>query len=102
AVDAGMHGSPRSTGHCELDTGIAERGGDGGFDGRSAGAGGRADFCRGNIGVRNSQQHALAAIQGVATIASAILSLVASVSSKAAVAHMAAQSGVKLSMVRPY
>jgi hypothetical protein len=50
----------------------------------------------------NSQQHALAAIQAVGTIASAILSLVASVSSKAAVAHMAAQSGVKLAMVRPY
>ena len=50
----------------------------------------------------NSQQHALAAIQAVGTIATAILSLVASVSSKAAVAHMAAQSGVKLSMVRPY
>ncbi len=49
-----------------------------------------------------SQQHALAAIQGVGTIVSAILSLVASVSSKAAVARMAAQSGVKLSMVRPY
>ena len=49
-----------------------------------------------------SQQHALAAIQAVGTIASSILALVASVSSKAAVAHMAAQSGVKLSMVRPY
>ena len=49
-----------------------------------------------------SQAHALAAIQAVGTIATAILSLVASVSSKAAVAHMAAQSGVKLSMVRPY
>jgi hypothetical protein len=49
-----------------------------------------------------SQQHALAAIQAVATIASSILALVASVSSKAAVAHMAAQTGVKLSMVRPY
>ena len=49
-----------------------------------------------------SQQHALAAIQAVGTIASAILALVASVSSKAAVAHMAAQTGVKLSMVRPY
>ena len=56
----------------------------------------------GRIVDANSQQHALAAIQAVATIASAILSLVASISSKAAVAHMAAQSGVKLSMVRPY
>ncbi len=50
----------------------------------------------------NSQQHALAAIQAVGTIVSTILSLVASVSSKSAVAHMAAQSSVKLSMVRPY
>ena len=50
----------------------------------------------------NSQQHALAAIQAVGTIASSILALVESVSSKAAVAHMAAQTGVKLSMVRPY
>jgi len=49
-----------------------------------------------------SQQHALAAIQAVGTIATSILSLVASVSSKAAVAHMAAQSGVKLAMVRQY
>jgi hypothetical protein len=56
----------------------------------------------GRIVNANSQQHALAAIQAVGTIASAILLLVASVSSKAAVAHMAAQSGVKLSMVRPY
>ncbi len=50
----------------------------------------------------NSQQHALAAIQAVGTIASSILALVASVSSKAAVARMAAQSGVKLAVVRPY
>lgn len=49
-----------------------------------------------------SQQHALAAIQGVGTIVSAILSLVASLSSKSAVAQMAAQSDVKLSMVQPY
>jgi hypothetical protein len=49
-----------------------------------------------------SQQHALAAIQAVGTIASSILALVESISSKAAVAHMAAQTGVKLSMVRPY
>jgi hypothetical protein len=49
-----------------------------------------------------SQQHALAAIQAVGTIASSILALVASISSKAAVAQMAAQSGVKLAMVRPY
>jgi hypothetical protein len=50
----------------------------------------------------SSQQHALAAIQAVGTIVSSILALIASVSSKAAVAHMAAQTGVKLSMVRPY
>ena len=37
-----------------------------------------------------SQRHALAAIQAVGTIASSILSLAASISSKAAVAHMAA------------
>ena len=49
-----------------------------------------------------SQAHALAVIQAVGTIASAILALVESISSKAAVAHMAAQSSVKLSMVRPY
>jgi len=49
-----------------------------------------------------SQQHALAAIRGVGTIVNAILSLVASISSKAAVARMAAQPGVKLSSVQPY
>jgi hypothetical protein len=49
-----------------------------------------------------SQQHALAAIQGVATIVSAILALVQSVSSKTAVAQMAAQSTIKLAQVRPY
>jgi hypothetical protein len=49
-----------------------------------------------------SQQHALAAIQGVATIVTAMLALVESVSSKAAVAQMAARSTIKLSMVRPY
>jgi hypothetical protein len=50
----------------------------------------------------NSQTHALAAIQAVATIANAILALVASISSKAAVANMSAQTGIKLAMVRPY
>ncbi|MDR3753172.1 MAG: hypothetical protein P4K78_04940 [Terracidiphilus sp.] len=50
----------------------------------------------------NSQTHALAAIQAVATIASTILALVASISSKAAVANMSAQTGIKLAMVRPY
>jgi hypothetical protein len=50
----------------------------------------------------NSQQSALAAIQAVATIVSTILALVASISSKAAVANMSAQTGIKLAMVRPY
>lgn len=49
-----------------------------------------------------SQAHALSAIQAVATIANTILSLVASISSKAAVANMSAATGVKLSMIRPY
>jgi hypothetical protein len=47
------------------------------------------------------QKHAMAAIQAVGTIVNAILSLVQSISSKAAVAQMAAQPGVKLAMVRP-
>jgi hypothetical protein len=50
----------------------------------------------------NSQQHALAAIQGVGTIVVAILSLVQTISSKAQVAQMAAWSGVKLAAVEPY
>lgn len=49
-----------------------------------------------------SQQHALAAIQAVSTIVTAILALVQSISSKAAVARMAAQSSIKLAMVEPY
>jgi hypothetical protein len=49
-----------------------------------------------------SQQHALAVIQGVGTIVSAILSLIQSISSKAQLAHMAALSTVKLSAVEPY
>lgn len=49
-----------------------------------------------------SQQHALAAIQAVATIVTAILALVQSISSKAAVARMAAASTVKLAAVAPY
>jgi len=49
-----------------------------------------------------SQQHALAAIEGVGTIISAILALVQSISSKVAVAQMASESQVKLAMVRPY
>ena len=50
----------------------------------------------------NSQQHALAAIQGVGTIVVAILALVQTISSKAQVAKMAAASGVKLAAVEPY
>jgi hypothetical protein len=48
-----------------------------------------------------SQKHALAAVQVVATIVSAILALVQSISSKAAVAQMAAQSTIKLASVLP-
>jgi hypothetical protein len=51
---------------------------------------------------QKSQQHALAAIQGVGTIVVAILSLVQSISSKAQVARMTAQSGVKLAAVESY
>ncbi len=49
-----------------------------------------------------SQKHALSAIQEVATVVSAMLSLVQSVSSKAAVAQMAAHSTIKLAAVAPY
>jgi hypothetical protein len=49
-----------------------------------------------------SQQHALACIQGVATIVTAIFALVQSVSSKVALARMASQSTIKLVAVRPY
>jgi hypothetical protein len=56
----------------------------------------------GNIVNPASQQHALAAIQAVATIVTAILALVQSISSKAAVARMAAQSTIKLAAVEPY
>jgi hypothetical protein len=49
-----------------------------------------------------SQQHALAMIDAVGTIVSAILALVQSVSSKAAVARMAAQASIKLGTVAPY
>jgi len=51
---------------------------------------------------QKSQQHALAAIQGMGTIVVAILALVQSISSKAQVAQMAASSGVKLAAVEPY
>jgi hypothetical protein len=50
----------------------------------------------------NSQQHVLNAINAVATVVSAILALVTSISSKVAVARMAAQSHLKLAAVRPY
>jgi hypothetical protein len=49
-----------------------------------------------------SQQHALAAIQAVGTVVTVMLSLVQSVSSKAAVAQMAAASTVKMPAVLPY
>ena len=49
-----------------------------------------------------SQQHALATIQAVGTVVGAILTLVQSVSSKAEVEQMAAQSTVKMAAVRPY
>ena len=49
-----------------------------------------------------SQQHVLVAIQAVGTVVSAILSLVQSVSSKAAVAQMTAGSTIKISAVRAY
>ena len=43
-----------------------------------------------------SQKHALSAIQAVATIVNAMLGLVESISSKAAVAQMAGDSGIEL------
>jgi len=46
-----------------------------------------------------SQQHALSVIQGVATIANAILAEVLSISSKAQAAALSAQAAVKVSMV---
>lgn len=49
-----------------------------------------------------SQQRALASIQAVATAVTAILALIQSVSSKQAVAQMAAASSIKLAAVRPY
>jgi hypothetical protein len=49
-----------------------------------------------------SQQHALSAIQVVGSVVSALLALVQSVSSKAAMAQMAAQSTIKLAEVKPY
>jgi hypothetical protein len=49
-----------------------------------------------------SQQHVLIAINAVATVVTAILALVQSISSKVQVARMAAQSTIKLAQVRPY
>jgi hypothetical protein len=49
-----------------------------------------------------SQKHALAAIQAVATIVGVLLSLVESISSKAAIAQMAANSTIKQSAIQPY
>jgi hypothetical protein len=49
-----------------------------------------------------SQQHALAVIQAVGAIVTAILALVQSISSKAAVARMASQSTIKFASVRSY
>lgn len=49
-----------------------------------------------------SQKHALAALQGVATIVSALLAAVQSISTKTAIAQMAAASTIKLATVRPY
>ena len=48
-----------------------------------------------------SQKHAISAIQGVATIIEAMLGLVQSVSSKAAVTHMASLATIKLATVEP-
>lgn len=49
-----------------------------------------------------SQQHVLAAVQAVATIVTAVLALVQSVSSQADVQRMAARSTVKLAQVQPF
>jgi len=49
-----------------------------------------------------SQQHALAAIQAVGTVVSAILALVQSISSKAAVAQMASNATIKQAATKPY
>jgi hypothetical protein len=49
-----------------------------------------------------SQQHAMVAIQAVATIVTAILSLVQSISSKAEVTQMVAMSRIKFTDIEPY
>jgi hypothetical protein len=56
----------------------------------------------GRIVDANGQQHALVAIQAVSTIVTAILALVQSISSKAAVARMAAEASIKLADLSPY
>jgi hypothetical protein len=50
----------------------------------------------------NSQTHALAAINGVATIVNAIFALIESVSSKASAAQMSVRANIKISQVQPY
>jgi hypothetical protein len=50
----------------------------------------------------NSQAHALAAINGVATIINAIFALIESISSQATAAQMASQASIKISEVQPY
>jgi hypothetical protein len=50
----------------------------------------------------NSQRLVLNSINAVSTVVLAILALVTSISSKVAVAQMAADSTIKLAMVRPY
>jgi hypothetical protein len=49
-----------------------------------------------------SQKHALSAVQAVATVVSAMLALVESISAKSAVAQMASRSTIKLVAVKPY
>jgi cytochrome bd-type quinol oxidase subunit 1 len=49
-----------------------------------------------------SQKHALSAIQAVATVVGVLLSLVQSISSKAALAQMAAHSSIKLAAVESF
>ena len=56
----------------------------------------------GHIVDAKSQQHALAALQVVASVVNAMLALVASIGSKAAVAQMAGEATIKLATVRPY
>jgi hypothetical protein len=49
-----------------------------------------------------SQKHALLAVQAVATVVSAMLALVQSISNKSAVAQMAANSTIKIAAVQPF